>query len=163
MADSYITCPHCNYRNALDSKLCLKCQTVLQLETRRIEADEEMVGTPKWGSKTTGKKLYLHIHGSNKSLELALDEGLKATIGRYDTRSGQAPEIDLANYGGGEHGVSRRHALLVYENESLRIADLESANHTYLNGQQLPPNQPRILRDGDDIQLGKLKISVQFD
>lgn len=163
MDESYIVCPICNYRNAPNAKLCLKCQSVLQLETRKIEQDNDLVGTPKWGSKTTGRKLYLHIHGSNESLEIELSDGVKVFMGRYDARAGIKPEIDLSNYGAAQKGVSRQHAQLVYENESLKILDQDSSNFTYLNGQRLPPHQARILRDGDEIRLGALMIIVQFD
>ena len=35
-------------------------------------------------------------------------------------------------------------------------------NGTFLNGQRLVPNQPRILRDGDEIRLGHLVLYVRF-
>jgi pSer/pThr/pTyr-binding forkhead associated (FHA) protein len=46
---------------------------------------------------------------------------------------------------------------------SLSIRDLNSANATYLNGGRLMPEQPAILRDGDQLRLGDLEITIQFD
>ena len=37
-----------------------------------------------------------------------------------------------------------------------------SANSTYLNGQRLLPSEPRILRDNDELRLGRLVIRVTF-
>jgi pSer/pThr/pTyr-binding forkhead associated (FHA) protein len=42
------------------------------------------------------------------------------------------------------------------------IVDLDSVNHTYINGQRLHPKEVRVLRDGDELRLGKLSIKVTF-
>ncbi|MEE8305763.1 MAG: FHA domain-containing protein [Gammaproteobacteria bacterium] len=38
-----------------------------------------------------------------------------------------------------------------------------SANGTFLNGQRLTPYLPHPLQQGDEVQLGKLQLSVEFD
>ena len=48
------------------------------------------------------------------------------------------------------------------DNGALAIVDNNSANGTFLNGHRLVPQQPRILRDGDDIRLGHLTMRVTF-
>ncbi|RMG88346.1 MAG: FHA domain-containing protein, partial [Chloroflexi bacterium] len=45
---------------------------------------------------------------------------------------------------------------------SLHIKDLGAKNGTFLNGQKLVPEQPRVLRDGDEIRLGRLILEVHF-
>jgi len=42
------------------------------------------------------------------------------------------------------------------------VVDLDSTNGTFLNGMRIMPHQPRILRDGDEIRLGLLKIIVKL-
>ena len=42
--------------------------------------------------------------------------------------------------------------------DTLTLVDLGSVNGTHLNGQRLVPNQPRVLRDGDEIRLGRLVV-----
>jgi len=37
-----------------------------------------------------------------------------------------------------------------------------SSNGTFLNGQRLVPNQPRVLRDGDEVRFGKLVAHIYF-
>ena len=47
--------------------------------------------------------------------------------------------------------VSRKHARLVRDGDSLRLEDLGSSNGTYLNGQRV---QEAILVAGDSVQIG---------
>lgn len=157
-----LTCPVCGFINLPNTVLCVRCQSVLQPETHKIEPPPELNVVPKFGEKGVDKKLYLHVERSGDSLQIDLEDGKEFIIGRFDTATGQAPEIDLSNYGAAEKGVSRKHVLLTYRDESLKITDLDSANYTYLNNQKLIPHQPRILRDGDEIRLGRLLLTVQF-
>ena len=52
--------------------------------------------------------------------------------------------------------VSRNHALLVRRQDGLFIDDLGSLNGTYVNRQRIESHQ---LQDGDEIQIGKYKLS----
>jgi hypothetical protein len=55
----------------------------------------------------------------------------------------------------GDPGVSRRHALLIQQPDGkLLLRDLNSANGTLLNGQEVVPGTDIPLRDGDSIALG---------
>lgn len=71
--------------------------------------------------------------------------------------------LDLNPYGGYWHGVSRQHAMIVIEDGSVKLTDLGSTNGTFLNGSPLPPNQLRILCDGDVIALSRLVMTIHFD
>ena len=70
--------------------------------------------------------------------------------------------VSLNPYGAEAAGVSREHAALVREDTMLTLIDLNSTNGTYLNGLPLPAFQSRIVRDGDELQLGILKLIFQF-
>jgi pSer/pThr/pTyr-binding forkhead associated (FHA) protein len=52
--------------------------------------------------------------------------------------------------------VSRNHALLVRRKDGLYIDDLGSLNGTYINRRRIESHQ---LEDGDEIQIGKYKLS----
>ena len=52
--------------------------------------------------------------------------------------------------------VSRNHALLVRRRDGLFIDDLGSLNGTYVNRRRIESHQ---LADGDEIQIGKYKLS----
>lgn len=161
-----VKCPVCGYMNPANQALCTKCQSVLNLsassnETAKLAPGPDMPGVPKYGSTQVEKQLILHISDSMTPLEITLEER-SFVIGRYDAKTGSTPDIDLAPYGADSKGVSRKHATLTYHENALKISDLASANFTYLNGHKLVPNQSRIVRDGDEIRLGHLKIMIQF-
>lgn len=52
--------------------------------------------------------------------------------------------------------VSRNHALLVRRRDGLYIDDLGSLNGTYVNRHRI---ESHLLEDGDEIQVGKFKLS----
>jgi pSer/pThr/pTyr-binding forkhead associated (FHA) protein len=79
-------------------------------------------------------------------------------MGREDPVSGIFPEIDLDPYGAQEDGVGRKHAQLVLQGGQVCIEDLDSVNGTAVNKQKLAPHQPRPLKDGDELRLGKMVI-----
>ena len=163
MSNGTVICPVCGFENSTSVRLCVKCQSVLHIETHKIDQpDEYSRGNPKWGTRSIGKRLYLHIQGSVESLEYELQDGAEMIVGRFDVETNKAPEIDLTPFGADEKGLSRNHAVLTYQNGSLKVADLNSANFTYLNGQKLLPRQPRLLRDGDEIRLGRMLLTIQF-
>jgi pSer/pThr/pTyr-binding forkhead associated (FHA) protein len=74
-------------------------------------------------------------------------------------------EVDLNEIGAADLGVSRLHALMQYDNNNhgIYITDLNSTNGTYVNGFKLPANARSRLRDGDELQLGHLKLTVRFN
>jgi predicted component of type VI protein secretion system len=130
--------------------------------TQRFDDPGNIPISTRWGTSRLGaeRKLLLHVRNTLKPLEVCLTD--KLVLGRFDTETGEAPDVDLAQYGARDSGVSRRHAMIMLEDETLKIVDLGSANATYLNGQKMMARQARILRDGDEIRLGKMTIHVHF-
>lgn len=85
-------------------------------------------------------------------------------LGRADpTDHAFKPDLDYGPYGGIRYGVSRRHALLRPEEDSLNIFDQSSTNGTWVNGQRLMPGQGLPLSDGDIIELGALRMTLRVD
>lgn len=80
-------------------------------------------------------------------------------LGREDPVSGIFPDIDLDPHGGLEAGVGRQHAQILIQEGLLYLEDLNSVNGTVLNRQRLAPRQPALLKDGDEIRLGKLVLA----
>ncbi|MGQ9611333.1 FHA domain-containing protein, partial [Chloroflexus sp.] len=77
-------------------------------------------------------------------------------IGREDPVSNIFPEIDLTPYGGELGGVSRQHAKIVHIGNQWSIVDLNSTNHTRVNGQRIEPQMPTPISDGTKLQFGRL-------
>jgi len=80
-------------------------------------------------------------------------------IGR---RGGELPvDLDLEFYDP-EGYVSRNHARIVAQQRRHLVADLGSANGTYVNEERLAPHQPRPLCQGDRIRLGRIVLRFQI-
>lgn len=71
-------------------------------------------------------------------------------------------DIDLARFGAGDLGVSRRHVQLLVEAGDVFVIDLKTTNGTRLNGKSLRPGQPYRVRDSDELELGRLRVTVRF-
>jgi len=56
---------------------------------------------------------------------------------------------------------SRQHALITFEEGSLTIEDLNSANGTYVNRARVYPGQKRPLSVNDVVQIGNVQMKVK--
>jgi pSer/pThr/pTyr-binding forkhead associated (FHA) protein len=83
-------------------------------------------------------------------------------VGRIDPREGVYPDVDLTVDLAMEFGVSREHACIFRRGNAVEVEDLASTNGTALNGKRLSPYLPVPLKDGDQLQLGKLLIEVNL-
>lgn len=71
--------------------------------------------------------------------------------------------FDLTPYGAYHFGVSRMHAVLTLHDGYLYLEDLNSTNGTRINGFQVTPKQRYRLRDGDEIEFGRLRTVLRFE
>lgn len=170
-----IICPHCDYENPDGNVLCIHCSMPLDVDAIRAEAEHPTrdvtkvlkqrpaaANVPRWGTASLGveRKLLLHVRGFDTPVVVLLNGRL--LLGRFDPQTNSAPDVDLDAFDGKQMGVSRRHAVIEVEDDGLKVMDLGSANHTYINGQRLIAHQERILRDGDELRLGQLVMRVNF-
>ena len=79
-------------------------------------------------------------------------------IGRADPGVAPQPDVDLGPHGGGQAGVSRRHARLLYRPESWMLEDLNSTNGTFLNSVPVQPGQPVQIRTGDILRCSQVTL-----
>jgi len=54
--------------------------------------------------------------------------------------------------------VSTHHARVLADSSGCRIVDLGSANGTFVNGQELPVKEERVLHNGDEVQIGPFTL-----
>jgi pSer/pThr/pTyr-binding forkhead associated (FHA) protein len=95
----------------------------------------------------------------NSRTTLCFPDGkLDLVIGRRDQFGTFAPDIDLADEGGAQKGVSRQHARIYYRENQVYIQDLGSSNGTYVNQRQLKAKQSHRLHDRDTIWLGHMRL-----
>lgn len=71
-------------------------------------------------------------------------------------------QLDLNPFGGYQGGVSRRHAQITLQEGAVYIEDLGSTNGTRINGFQLVAHRKYRLRDGDEVELARVRSSVKF-
>jgi hypothetical protein len=84
-------------------------------------------------------------------------------IGRRSADKSPQPDFDLGVFDAEKtKSVSRCHVKIERRDTLIYISDLSSRNGTWLNGQKMIPNAPRLLRDGDELHIGDLKIKVKF-
>ena len=113
-------------------------------------------------SKSTGKL------GENWKLKCKIDNQF-ATIGILErivigrTMDDEVVDFDLTPYDAYHYGVSRRHALMSLVDGFLYIEDLGSTNGTRINGFQLTSKQRYRLRDGDEIEFARLRMTIKFE
>jgi len=69
------------------------------------------------------------------------------------------PDVDLTSHGGDGGGVSRRHCIIRQQGNQYTIEDQHSTNFTFVNKNQIPPNQPIVLSHGDEIRLGRVIVN----
>ena len=84
------------------------------------------------------------------------------TIGRMDPDKDVYPEVDLGPYNADELGVSREHLLLKLVEDRIVATDNGSSNGTLLNKERLKPHEDYPIRDGDEIQLGLMKVRIEL-
>lgn len=165
------TCPYCGYRNRPGSLFCEDCAQPLHedarlmtLQTRQIDDDEsELLRQSTWGTASFEPHAIVVIHVRDASEPLHLRPTAdQLTIGRADVSNPIRPDLDLTPYGAMENGVSRLHAAIARNDNTLTLVDLGSSNGTFLNGQRLTEQTPRVLRDGDEIRFGRLVTHIYF-
>ena len=54
--------------------------------------------------------------------------------------------------------ISRYHIKLTFDNQQMALEDLESVNGTYVDSVRVAPHEPYILRGGEEIQIGDIRV-----
>ena len=149
-------CPECGFVNPEGANYCQKCGAYLA----RAEAGEEPPTTMTYKVDETGE---YHPVDIDQEVEEA---GAALVIRSGGGRSGESFTIDADRMSIGRSPdaevflddvtVSRNHALMVRRKDGLYIDDLGSLNGTYVNRRRIESHK---LDDGDEIQIGKYKLS----
>ena len=145
-------CSECGFVNPAGANYCQKCgayladEAPLSATTAQFELDpdnEAESATPDAG-QPHGATLVVRI-GGRAGDSFSLDDE-RITVGR-------SPDSDVFL---DDVTVSRNHAMVVRRNDGLHIDDLGSLNGTYVNRRRIESHK---LVDGDELQIGKFKLS----
>ncbi len=110
----------------------------------------------------SGKKRHLRFRelGSSRTVDVWVPRNGHLLLGRADPSTGFRPDLDLTTFDAQFLGISRRHAQLHGNSGELYVSDLGSVNGTRVNGKALAPKVSCLLQDGDELQLGRLRLLV---
>ena len=128
-------------------------QPVVVAETQATY-DEETASQEPGESQASGPRLVLKRSGHET--DISFDFTTPATIGRFDPEVGPI-DIDLSKIEEGSF-VSRKHAMIVHENDAYKIQDLGSSNGTYILRDDFEKVEEAELKDGDEIALGNARF-----
>jgi len=157
-------CPNCSYQNRNGILFCEDCGqdlsstavSVTPITTREFVGDKDRgVAKATWGTASLSRSSSVVLQIKDAKEPIPLDFERSITLGRADETSTTKPGLDLTPYGALEMGVSRKHAIIERTDDVLTLVDMDSSNGTHLNGQRLVAEQPRVIRDGGEIRLGK--------
>lgn len=158
-------CPRCGKPNRIGDNYCYACGHLLQavqIGATKAFADGARDQQQRWGTAFLSETSYvvLVVRGGSRPIRVPIKD--EVTLGRAAPNNPIKPDIDLSAFNAEELGVSRIHATLRREENTIHVVDLSSKNHTYLNDQRVYPRESRVLRNGDEIRLGRLPITVVF-
>jgi hypothetical protein len=165
-----IECPSCGRKYRPGTLFCSECGVYLStgglLRTEVLPEEGLPISRANpWGSDSIGESgqgpagpLRFKVISTGRMIELPVVP--EAYVGRLDAAHGIFPEVDLTADGGLDGGVSRQHAKIHRQESSYLVEDIGSANGTFINGQRLVPYLPHMLKDGDELQFGSIKLEV---
>lgn len=163
-------CPSCKAKNRVDEVFCYACGLMLSPEQETVQktrkfrsATSDIVKNDYFGEDSV---LILDIRDMKQRLEIRpqLKRG-EVTVGRSQSNSNMRPDLDLTLAGGEKLGVSRLHLTITWDEKTkkLSVYDMGSSNGSYLNGEQLVPSKPRLLRSGDELRLARMVMKVTYE
>lgn len=165
-----IECPSCGRKHRPGTLFCSECGVYLPtggpLRTEPLPEKELPISRANpWASEpvedveeVTLVPLSVEVIATGRQIQLPPTP--EVHVGRLDAAHGIFPDLDLTTDGGLEAGVSRHHCKIHQRGSAYLVEDVGSANGTFLGGQRLTPYLPHVLKDGDELQLGRVKLKV---
>jgi pSer/pThr/pTyr-binding forkhead associated (FHA) protein len=145
-------CPNCGALNRPTARFCRACGHVYVQPLPPVLRVVRPAGA-NWEYPLRASTL---IGRPGGALPVDLD------LSYYDGDSPVLLPKDGSTVGTGAAYVSRNHARIApgegANQRRFTIADLGSANGTFVNGERLEPRRPRLLRDGDRIRMGRIVL-----
>ncbi len=153
-------CPHCGetYPALLH---CPHCEATGDLTFRRDDIENPFRASGEIGECDLEPQQPVIFEINGQKLVLPIADVM--VIGRRSHEEGKSqPDVDLGSFETYSKSVSRRHLRLRRKEMLIYVTDLGSSNGTWLNGHRLLKRAERPLRNGDELRLGTLKITVRY-
>ena len=148
---SHVYCPECGFQNPEAANYCAKCGALLVRDeggpdtTMTFTAEDAEAAAGLAADDGGGPALVVRS-GGGRTGEIFRPSGERTTIGR-------SPDCGIFL---DDVTVSRRHAVLVERDGAFYIEDQGSLNGTFLNRRRI---ESARLEDGDELQIGKYRLS----
>jgi hypothetical protein len=150
---THIHCPECGFQNPEAANYCSKCGALLIHDepgnhttmTFTPETAEEDDALSLADLRVEGPALVVRSGGGRAGETFPL-EGERFSLGR-------GPECDVFL---DDVTVSRKHAVITRGQDGFTIDDEGSLNGTYVNRRRV---ETATLEDGDEVQIGKYKLT----
>ena len=163
----WMECDNCGRKNQVEEVFCYSCGQLLggtneQYGTQMFKGGDASRSPEEF---TMDSILVLKLRDHEKQFELRPQNSPhELVIGRSSGDNVMAPDLDLNAYGGAQNGVSRLHMSIQYDmkTQTIQVHDLGSGNGSFINGQKLIPKEQRILRNEDELRLGRFVLKVYF-
>jgi len=147
----------------------LQCENeaLPESETRHLdEADLRSIESKKTAPNGVGTAFHNVLRPITLEVEnwfFALPVQETVIIGRKSVSHGNYHlDVDLDFFRALGKGVSRQHLAIIRKDMLVYVSDMNTINGTWLNGQKLTSTDERLLRDGDQLRLGQLRIRIHF-
>jgi pSer/pThr/pTyr-binding forkhead associated (FHA) protein len=150
---TYVHCPECGFQNPEAANYCSKCGALLIREEQgshttmtflpEEEADDDGVSLAEL--RIEGPALVVRSGGGRAGETFPLESDR--------TSLGRAPECDVFL---DDVTVSRRHSVITRGADGFTLHDEGSLNGTYVNRRRV---ESAKLEDGDEVQVGKYKLT----
>jgi FHA domain len=160
-----LPCPNCQTGYLPGALVCLHCGISFAAggKTKKID-DAKDPSAPKIAPVGAAfaevqRPIVLDIGG----IHVTLPVRDTIIVGRLSEVPGDpVPDVNLNAFDAQVLGVSRLHVKITRGRELTHVMDMDSSNGTFINGRRLTHRCPRILRNGDELQLGRLKARVRL-
>lgn len=168
--DVWVECSNCSKKNRVKDVFCYSCGHMLEgvadhFDTKTFgEATSELYSDEFFGADSV-MVLSARSGASQARFEVRPQMSSRdVVLGRSAESQTVRPDVDLSEAEASSLGVSRLHIAFSYDakNDTIQIKDLGSANGSYVNGQRVLPTELRVLRNGDELRLGRLVLRVTF-
>ncbi len=161
-----LSCPTCALPYCSGAPVCVRCGALLidGSQTQRVNPLDDQ------GDASLKQPLGDVFVADTTPITLEVGERYvilpivaRLVIGRLGSSlNTDPPDVDLNQFSARDKGVSRRHCAITRKGKLVYLCDLGSSNGTRLNGRRLFGDQARLLRAGDELELGRLKLLVRF-
>ena len=149
---THVHCPECGFQNHEAAGYCEKCGALLipddgEDQTLSFDSDDDDAGaTAVLGAAGAERTAIIVRSGGGRS-----GEAFTLTLDRLSI--GRSPDSDIFL---DDVTVSRRHAVLVRWPDGFAVEDQGSLNGTFVNRRRV---DRKLLEDGDEVQIGKYKLT----